>query len=134
MSTPDRLGIALFEAKGRTLPPDISPPAPRYLLRCSDCAKLLGEVVATSQGGLLWSKTQRVRATVTDIDTGVERMERTSYSAAFLLDEATDDGVQVRCPACGWRQVGPIFRLNTLYSQPPADGVLPLIAAESAVP
>ena len=138
MTDEDRLGIALFEVKGQTLPPDVGELTPVYSLRCSACSNLLGEVFKTSQGGLLWSrpmKPARANTTTTKRDADGEHVtfavtKRRSVHA-FLLDDLADDLVELRCSKHGWRALGPAVRLRALLRDTPKSGVLALESAKA---
>ena len=118
MTDEDRLGIALFEVKGRTLPPEVNPQAPRFTVLCQGVGALLASVHATSQGFLLLRQTPRARRV--NIATGLTT--RYPATAAYMVDDTGDD-LELYCPDCKhWRPVGDQALLRTLCDTPPRRG------------
>jgi hypothetical protein len=126
-----RLQTAMFEARGRTLPPEMSQAAPRLKLRCSTCALSLGDVYATTVGGLLWWDQPRARV-FGDAEKSPESMRRETLHHVFMVDQIGDD-LEHHCPKDGWRSLPTAARLQALLYDPPSDGVVPLYPAPNAV-
>ena len=116
MSTPDRLGIALFEVRGRTLPPDVQQPSPRLTLTCHGCGALLAGIYATTVGHLLLSERPREGRRIASDGTLVERS--TAVSASML--DQIGDNLELRCKKCNvWRALPDQDRLTQLCQAPP---------------
>lgn len=97
--------------------------APRYTIRCSECADLLATVYMTSVGGLLRQERPRARIEVTNNQTGDTRLERRGQRTAGFLDDLPDD-FELRCSRRdGWRPA-PRETLLRLLNDTPSDRVV----------
>ena len=116
--TDDALGRAMFEVMGRTLPPEVNLPTPRFTVLCKTDGELLASVYATSQGFLLLRKSPRARRV--NLATGVTT--RYLATAAGMVDAAGDD-LELHCQKCKqWRPIGNQKTLRTICDTPPRRG------------
>ena len=112
MSTPDRLGIALFEVRGRTLPPEMAAPSPRLTVTCHGCRGQLAGIYACTVGTLLLLDRPRARR-----QSGPDgALLRTNAVSAAMLDEVGDD-LELWCQKCTcWRSMPDQSTLAQLIS------------------